>query len=104
MNADLTRSGVKYRDVLETEIPKASPASARQGLGVAIPSNFPEFGVRSFPLVGPDGPVEFVVYASWRRDHYALEEIRGYVELFRDAFATRNRRAREASLKTRHRD
>ena len=79
---EVRRTHGSYRVVAEVGVPGIAQAMAASGIGVAVLTDDPAYGLRKLTIDGSDGPLHISLYAVWNPTHYAAGAIREFVTAF----------------------
>lgn len=72
----VTRAGLSYTPAVETESSSLALALAAAGRGVCVLSDDSRYGLRTVPILTPDGDLAITLYGVWDDNHFAAERIR----------------------------
>jgi DNA-binding transcriptional LysR family regulator len=71
----LADAGLPTPEVLECSNPQVAQALAAAGLGVAVVSDDPRFGMSPAHIVAPKGRLTLTLHAAWDPQHHAAAEL-----------------------------
>ena len=73
-----------YELAVEVTVPRIAQALAAAGVGAAIVTDDPTYDLRGVLVLGPAGPLEITLHASWNATNYAAGSVRRFVGELRD--------------------
>ena len=76
------RVHASYEVAAEVGVPGIAQAMAASGLGAAILTDDPGYGLHKLYIDGPDGPLHISLFAAWDATHYSVAAIREFVAAF----------------------
>lgn len=75
---EVQRIGGSYRTAAEVGVPEVAQAMAASGIGVAVLTDDPAYGLRKLYIDGEAGPLHITLHAVWDPMHYAAAAIREF--------------------------
>ena len=79
---EVRRAHGSYRAAAEVSVPGIAQAMAASGLGVAILTDDPAYGLRKLRIDAGESPLHITLHAAWDPTHYAAAAIREFVAAF----------------------
>jgi len=79
---EVRRTHGSYRVAAEVGVPGIAQAMAASGIGVAVLTDDPAYGLRKLTIDGSDGPLHITLHAVWDPTHYSAAAIREFVTAF----------------------